>query len=253
MWDWFISFLTDVLTWIANAVGDWGLAIVLLTVAIRLALSPLTISSARSSARMQALQPRLQDIQERYADDPQRQNQELQKLYSEGGVNPLGGCLPLLLQMPIFFALFSVLRNNLPADAHFFGILESLSMSVSDAVAAHGIVGAWVYILLNLLFGLLTFIPMFSNMANQPAEQRQTSLMMGMVMAVMMIWMGWQVPVGVLLYYDTSSAWGVIQQHFVTKKITDAEKAKAAAAAASAPVQVDVVRKEKKSRPRKKG
>ena len=253
MWDWFIQLLTDILTWLAGAVGDWGLAIIVLTIAFRLILSPLTISSAKSSARMQAMQPRIQDIQERYADDPQRMNMELQKLYSEGGMNPLGGCLPLLLQMPIFFALFSVLRNNLPADAHFFNILDSLSMSVSDAVAAKGLAGAWVYILLNLLFGLLTFIPMFANMANQPAEQRQTSLMMGMVMGVMMIWMGWQIPAGVLLYYDTSSAWGVIQQNLVTKRITDAEKAKAAEEAKNAPIQVDVVRKERKARPHKKG
>ena len=76
--------------------------------------------------------------------------------------------------------------------------------------------------------------------------------MMGMVMAVMMVWMGWRLPIGVILYYDTSSLWGVIQQQFITKRVTDKAKADAEAALANGPVRVDVVRKEKKARPRKK-
>lgn len=252
MWDWFIDFLYQVLNIISGAVGDWGLGIILMTFIIRLLLTPLTISSTKSSARMQAMQPRIQDIQERYADDPQRQSQEMQALYSEIGFNPLGGCLPLLLQMPVFFALFRVLRDMLPADASFLTILSSLGISIADAVAANGVLGAWVYILLDLLFGVLTFIPMFSNLGTQPAEQRQTTMMMGMVMAVMMVWMGWRLPIGVILYYDTSSLWGVIQQQFITKRVQAAAKAEAEAAAANAPVKVDVVRREKKGRPRKK-
>lgn len=253
MWDWFIDFLYQVLNFISSAVGDWGVGIIILTFIIRVILTPLTISSTRSSARMQAMQPRIQDIQERYKDDPQRQSQEMQALYNEIGFNPIGGCLPLILQMPVFFALFRVLRDMLPADASFLNILSSLAISISDAVQSIGLAEAWVYILLDLLFGILTFIPMFSNLGTQPAEQRQTTMMMGMVMAVMMVWMGWRVPVGVLLYYDTSSLWGVIQQQFITRRVQAKAKAEAEAAAANAPVRVDVVRKTKKARPRKKG
>ena len=83
MWDWFIWFLKSVLEFFANTFGDWGLAVIILTVIIRLALTPLTIKSTKSSAKMQALQPKLQEIQELYADDPQKQTEELQKFYRE--------------------------------------------------------------------------------------------------------------------------------------------------------------------------
>lgn len=251
MWDWFISFLYQILAFLAGLVGDWGLAIIVLTFIIRLILTPLTLGSTKSSARMQALQPKMKEIQERYADNPQRMNEEMQKFYSENKFNPLGGCLPLLLQMPVFFALFSVLRDSLPVEAHFFGILDSLSQSVAGALASGGIAGAWVFIVLDIAFGLLTFLPMYLNSASSSAEQRSQTLIMGAVMAAMMMWFGWSVPVGVLLYYDTSAAWGVIQQLFITNKVMESVRQKEAARVANQ-VVVDVVRKEKKARPHKK-
>ena len=114
MWDWFINFLTAVLAGIEGFVGDWGLAVIILTVIVRLILTPLMAHSTRSTARMQVMQPKLQEIQERYADDPTRQAEELRKVYAEMKFNPLGGCLPIFLQMPIFFGLFSVVRAVLP-------------------------------------------------------------------------------------------------------------------------------------------
>ena len=193
----------------------------------------------------------MKELQERYADNPQRMNEEMQKFYSESKFNPLGGCLPILLQMPIFFALFSVLKDKLPAEAHFFSILDSLSQSVSGALAVNGIAGAWLFILLDIAFGLLTFVPMYLNSVNSSEEQRSQTLIMGVVMAGMMMWFGWSVPVGVLLYYDTSAAWGVVQQLFITNKVMESARKKEAERAANQ-VVVDVVRKEKKSRPHKK-
>jgi YidC/Oxa1 family membrane protein insertase len=250
MWDWFIDFLTMILQWIANFVGDWGLAIILLTFVIRLALTPLTVKSTRSSAKMQALQPKMMEIQERYADDPTKQSEEMRKFYSENKFNPLGGCLPMLLQMPIFFALFQVLQNKIPAEACFFNILDSLSNSVSGAISSMGWTGAWVYILLDVLFGVLTLIPMLMNQTSP--EQAQQTRIMGIVMAAMMMWFGWSVPVGVVLYYDTSAAWGAVQQLFITRRVMDKVKEDEAKRLAEQPVQVDVVRKEKKNRPHKK-
>ena len=119
MWDGIIYIIAQVLTFIANFVGDWGLAIIVLTAIIRILLTPLTVSSTRSTAKMQVLQPKMMEIQTRYADDPQRMNEEMQKFYSENKFNPLGGCLPTLIQMPVFFALFSVLRYQIPEGAHF--------------------------------------------------------------------------------------------------------------------------------------
>lgn len=253
MWDWIIEIIYQVLNLIVGIVGDWGLSIILLTAIIRLALTPLQAKSIRSTAKMQVLQPKMMEIQERYADDPQRQAEEMQKFYSENKFNPLGGCLPVLIQMPVFFSLFSVLRDRVPAEAHFYGIFDSLSMSPQGAVASFGWGGAWVYLLFLLGFGVLTLVPMMLNQQNSDSAQAGQMKMMGIVMAVMMIWFGWSVPIGVVLYYVTSSAWAVVQQVFVTKRVMEKAKAEEAARLENQGVQVEVVRKERKPRPHKKG
>ena len=251
MWDWFIQFLTNVLAMLATTLGDWGLAIIVLTFIIRLILTPLTIRSTKSSARIQALSPQMQEISEKYADDPMKQQEALKAFYAENKFNPLGGCLPILLQMPIFFALFSVLKA-VPAEAHFYNILNSCSISPADAFAQWGIAGSWVYILLDALFGVLTLLPMMMNASSNP-DQAGTNKVMGIVMGCMMAFFGWTVPVGVVLYYNTSAAWGVIQQKFITQRVMDSVKADQAERLKNAPIEVEVIRKEKKARPLKKG
>ena len=251
MWEWFISFLTSVLAGIEGFVGDWGLAVIILTFIIRLLLTPLMNHSTRSTASMQVMQPKIMEIQERYADDPVRQSEELRKIYAEMKFNPLGGCLPVILQMPVFFALFSVVRD-VPADACFYGILPSISTSVSAVLASSGVVAALPYIIFDLLFGVLTFLPLAMNTASQDAAARKQSLWMGGIMALMMVWFGWSCPAAVLLYYVTSSLWGVVQQRVITKRVMEKAKAEAEEAAANRPIEVDVVRREKKPRPHKK-
>ncbi|MCH3942660.1 MAG: YidC/Oxa1 family membrane protein insertase [Atopobiaceae bacterium] len=249
MWQAFIDLLTNILSAIEGAVGDWGLAIIILTAIIRIILSPLTIKATRSSAQMQVLQPRLKEIQEKYADDPAKQQEAIQEFYAHNHFNPLGGCLPIFLQMPIFFALFSVLKQ---VEGSFYTILPSLSVSPADAFAQWGLASAWVYIALDVLFGILTLVPMMMNSMNSDQEQAKQTKIMGAVMAVMMVYFGWTVPVGVVLYYNVSSIVGVIQQQFITKKIMEKAKAEEEERLLNAPIQVDVVRKEKKNRPRKK-
>lgn len=252
MWDWFINFLTAVLAGIEGFVGDWGLAVIILTVIIRLILTPLMAHSTKSTARMQVMQPKLQEIQERYADNPERQAEEMRKIYADMKFNPLGGCLPIFLQMPVFFGLFTVARQ-VPADASFFGILPSISLSVSQVIEASGWVAAAPYILFDVLFGVLTFVPMVINVSTQAEAQRSQTMTMGAIMAVMMLFFGWSVPAAVLLYYVTSSLWQVIQQKVITQRVMEKAKAEAEAEAAGRPIEVDVVRKEKKARPHKKG
>ena len=251
MWEWFIDFLTAVLAGIEGFVGDWGLAVIILTVIVRLILTPLMAHSTRSTARMQVMQPKLQEIQERYADDPVRQSEELRKVYADMKFNPLGGCLPLLLQMPIFFGLFSVVQA-VPADACFYNILPSIATSCSTVVAESGWRVAAPYIIFDILFGVLTFIPMVLNTSMQDSSQRSQTMTMGGVMAVMMLMFGWGVPAAVLLYYVTSALWQVIQQRLITQRVMEKAKAEAEAEAANRPVEVDVVRREKKPRPHKK-
>lgn len=252
MWEWFINLLTAILAGIEGFVGDWGLAVIVLTLIIRLILTPLMTHSTKSTARMQVMQPKLKEIQDRYADDPTRQAEELRKVYADMKFNPLSGCLPLVLQMPVFFGLFSVVRN-VPADASFFSILPSISLSVAQVVETSGIVAAIPYIAFDVLFGVLTFVPMMLTARTQPAEQRSQSYMMGGVMAILMLWFGWaSCPAAVLLYYVTSSLWQVVQQQLITKRVIEKAKADAAAEAANKPIEVDVVRREKKPRPHKK-
>lgn len=254
MWDWFIQFLTNVLAFFAQTFGDWGIAVIVLTIIIRLLIMPLMTKSTASSAKMQALQPKMMEIQERYADDPQKQAEEMQKFYSENKFNPLGGCLPLIIQMPVFFALFTVAKN-VPETACFLNILPSLSQSCKGAFDAGGFATGWVYLLFDVLFGVLTFVPMMMNMRNLSEDQRQQTMIMNVVMSVMMLWFGWSVPGAVLLYYDASAVWQVVQQKVVTQRVMDKVKAETEEQMRQREeqgVKVDVVRKEHKPRPHKK-
>ncbi|MDO4796920.1 MAG: YidC/Oxa1 family membrane protein insertase [Coriobacteriales bacterium] len=256
MWEAFTNLITTILTTIHSFCGDWGLAIIILTLIVRVLITPLMTKSTKSSAKMQVLQPQMQELQERYADDPQKLQEEMRKFYAENKFNPMGGCLPILLQMPIFFALFSVIRNVEAISgggASFYNIVPNLSVGPSQVIAQFGWQAAAIYIFLDVLFGVLTLIPMLLNtqVSADPAQQR-TSRIMGIVMAVWMVWIGWGLPSGVLLYYNTSALWQVAQQQFITKRVMAQAKAEAEAKMADQPLQVDVVRKERKERPHKK-
>ncbi len=247
MWDWIISFLFGCINGLEGFVGDWGLAIIIFTVIIRLLLLPLTFKQQKSMADMQAVTPLLQEMQTKYADDPQRLNEEMTKFYAEHKFNPLAGCLPMLIQMPIFFALFSVLRDHVPAEAAFYNILPSLSSNAGAILGASGFVAAIPYIIFVLLFGVLTFLPMY-------LQQNSNSMTksMGIFMTLMMLFVGWSSPAGVVLYWVVSSGWAVIQQQLIFKKKKDQLAEQEKVEAASKPVEVDVVRRERKPRPRKK-
>ena len=105
-----------VLVWFHGTLGSWGMAIIALTVVVRLMLLPLTLKQFRSMQALQRLAPEMKALQEKYKDDRQRMNQEMMKFYQENKVNPLASCLPLVAQMPIFLALFYLLREDLRVD-----------------------------------------------------------------------------------------------------------------------------------------
>lgn len=117
IWDGLLKGLGSVLSFFYEVIPSYGVAIILLTIVVRIALIPLTIRQTRSMQAMQRLQPRVKELQRKYKGNRQKLNEELMKLYKEHQVNPLGGCLPLLLQLPVFFALFSVLRSTIPVTA----------------------------------------------------------------------------------------------------------------------------------------
>src|SRR5690606_31602888 len=116
--------------WHDQAGFGWGASIIMLTVCVRLAILPLTFRQVKAMQKLQVLQPEIKKIQERYKDDRQRMNQEMLRFYQENKVNPLGACLPLLLQLPFFMALFFLLRDEPDLEGQSFLFIDDLAERV---------------------------------------------------------------------------------------------------------------------------
>jgi YidC/Oxa1 family membrane protein insertase len=112
IWNDFLALIFSVLQYFYGWTHDYGFAIILLTLAMRLLLTPLMWKQTKSMIELQRIQPKIKALQEKYKNDKEKQQEELMKFYSENKVNPFGGCLPLILQMPLFIALFNVLRER---------------------------------------------------------------------------------------------------------------------------------------------
>ncbi|MDR2714087.1 MAG: YidC/Oxa1 family membrane protein insertase [Coriobacteriales bacterium] len=289
MWDAFQDAIFAVLHWFYTLAGDWGVAIILITILFRILIYPITRKQFKSTYAMQKLQPQINAINEKYADDPARKQEETMKVYQEAKFNPLSGCLPMLLQMPIMIALFWVLRElttraaaaGLPADMKytFYNIISDISKTPNDMFTAgmsvynqlgqffvpggveavyntdgavlstSGLVSAIPYVILLVLFGASMFIPTLLN--KQAQNQKQMRIMMG-VMTGFMLFIGWSMSAGVLLYWVVSSYIGVGQQigsRYMLKKKDEREEAELIDVT---PAKVEVDRKERKARPRKK-
>lgn len=256
MWEVFKDWIFDIIQFFYNMCGDWGMAIIIVTVIFRILISPLMHKQSKSSYQMQKVQPLMQEIQTKYANDPQRMQEEMQKLYAEVKFNPLAGCLPMLLQMPIFIALFQVLRDDMPnkiGDSvyQFYNLVPNLITTPSQAFGEG--FGTFVpYLILMLVFAGATFLPMvLMQMGNKDNPQRKQTLIMAAVMSVFMLWIGWSSPAGVLLFWGASSVIGIGQQQ-VSLRIMKKKDAEAEAVIDVKPVEVDVTRKVKKPRPTKK-
>ena len=231
MWEAFKDFIFWVIEALHSVFGDWGLAILIITLIFRAAITPLMYKQSKSSYQMRKIQPLINQIKERFADDPVRQNQETQKLYAEAKFNPLAGCVPMLIQMPIFIALFQVLREMADrvgdtSSYMFYNIVPDLTQSPSGAWEIGGSVFI-PYVILLAIFALCTFIPTLLTMNQQDPSQKNQTLIMVVIMSIMMIWIGWSSPAGVLLFWGASSLLAIAQQqislHIVKKKDAEAE------------------------------
>jgi YidC/Oxa1 family membrane protein insertase len=255
MWDAFKDVIFFCIEFFYNFIQDWGMAIVIVTLIFRLVLFPLTQKQTKSTFQMQKFSPMMQEIQTKYADDKQRQSEELQKLYAESGFNPLAGCLPMLLQMPIFVGLFQVLydMNNRTggSDYTFYNIIPSLVSTPSGAWDG-GVSSFLPYGILLLIFAGATFLPTFLQQLGTNNPQKNQQMIMIVVMTLFMLWIGWGSPAGVLLFWATSSVFAVAQQQITLAILRKKDREKAALEVDTKPVQVDVTRKAKKPRPTKK-
>lgn len=184
---------------------NYGIAIILLTIIIRFLTFPLQYKSFKSMKKMQVIQPELTKLREKYADDPQKMQQETMALFKKAGANPLGGCLPLLLQMPIFFAFYQVLYSSVElVDAPFYFWIVDLS--IKDP-----------YYVLPVLMALSMFFNQkITPMTTTDPMQQKLMMFMPLVFGLFMK----DLPAGLSLYILISTLVGMLQQIFVFKKTT---------------------------------
>jgi YidC/Oxa1 family membrane protein insertase len=230
-------------------VSSYGLAIILLTLAVRILLLPLSIKSTRSMREMQVIQPEVKRLQKKYKNDRQKMNVEVMALYKEHGVNPFGGCLPLLLQMPVFIALFYLVRAPLEYLAsnvslatdmkqralevhNFLGIrldctpVDAYSgrqgqfEGITEVCSSGGIVGALPYFLLIALMGATTWYQqkqMTSMRSGQTDPQQQQMQTFMKIMPFILVFFGFSFPIGVILYWITTNLWTIVQQRIMLR------------------------------------
>ncbi|WP_133136040.1 membrane protein insertase YidC [Legionella rowbothamii] len=208
---WFVSsLLFSLMKAIYNVVGNWGWSIVLVTVLIKLAFYRLSATSYKSMAGMRKLQPKLQALRERYGDDKAKISQATMELYKQEKVNPLGGCLPILIQIPVFIALYWVLLESVELrQAPFIFWIKDLA-------------AADPFHVLPLIMGATMLIQQKLNPA--PPDPMQAKVMM--FLPILFTGLFWNFPSGLVLYWIVNNTLSILQQWYITRKYSDDVPAK---------------------------
>ena len=218
-WGW----LSDALKWMLEMfyrlIPNWGVAIILLTILTKLVFWPLTQKSFESTSKMQALGPKLAELKERYKDNPAKMNQETAALYKKEGINPLGGCLPLLLQMPIFFALYRLFNDyfELRGAAFIPGWIPDLSAPEQFLTLPFAL--PFLGNTLNLLPFIMTGMTFLQQLVTQTPGTQPTGqtkmLLYGMPLFFFFIM--YNMPSGLLLYWTVQSLLSFVQQFYINQ------------------------------------
>ena len=197
---------------------NYGVDIILLTVSIRIAFLPISIKSQRSMMKMQRLQPQMTRLREKYKDNNEQLQKEMVDLYKRNHVNPLGGCAPMALQLPIFIGLYEALLNSVELrHAPFIGWINDLStpdclhipgLPQLPMVHCHGLP------VLVLLMGLTSFIQQYMTPTSPDPNQQKMMMLTPLIFTIMLI----NFPAGLALYYFSSNLLGVIQQYFLNRE-----------------------------------
>ncbi len=198
--------------------GNYGIAILILTIIVRVIFWPLTHKSTESMKRMQSLQPQMKALKEKYKDNPQRMQQETMALYKEHKVNPMGGCLPMFIQIPVFIALFAVLRSAIELRFSKFLWIKDLSEPENLFAGMVPVVGS-----LNILPVVMAVTMMWqqkltSGSSAVTPEQQQQQKMMAVMMPIMMLFFFYSMPSGLVLYWTTSQVLMIVQLLIKKKK-----------------------------------
>ena len=220
----------------------WALSIVLLTVCVRLLLFPLFVKQIKSQRRMQELAPRIKELQKAHKGDKETMNAEMMKLYKENNANPISGCLPLLLQLPVFFALFSVIREFKPGAEPRYGLSAQLleeggqakvfgapisaafnsPMSMLQELDGSQITVRLVAAVMVVLMGASTFYTQRQMIARAGTTDPQQIMVQKLLLYVLPLSFavsGFFFPIGVLLYWLTTNVWSMGQQAWVIKRM----------------------------------
>lgn len=203
-WLWFIAQpLFHVLTFFHSLIGNWGVAIILLTLCVKLLFFYPSAMSYRSMANMRKVAPEMQALKEKYADNREKLGQEMMKLYRDKKINPLGGCLPILIQMPVFISLYWVLMESVELRQAPFALWIQ-DMSVMDP-----------YFILPLIMGASMFIQMKLNPTPPDPMQARVMQFMPIVFTIFFLWF----PAGLVLYWVVNNILSIAQQYYITRQI----------------------------------
>src|SRR5215212_5137562 len=205
---WILEFWHDLIDPQDTIPGIWGIAIILMTFTVRIAILPLTFKGVKSMQRLQTLQPAIKQIQERYKDDKQRMNQEVMAFYQREKVNPLGSCFPLLLQIPFFISLFYLLRSGTfkadIADNPGFLAIDNLAEKVTDPV----LLGVLIVLYVGTQLGA-------SAVTAISADPTQRRIMFALPFVFVIFIINFQA--GLIVYWITTNVWTIGQQLLVRK------------------------------------
>ncbi len=241
IWDSIRDGMGSILAFFYSIVPNAGVAIILLTVAVRLALFPLTAKQAKSMIAMQRVQPEIKKLQAKYKNDRQKLNEEMMKFYKENEINPLGGCLPLILQMPVFIALFQTLhkiQDFIPTDSKMYTDICGAGVKVAECkpnmsflgmdlqksaqqAAKSGLADAWPYLVLVGLVLITGYLQQRQTMRNQTTPNPQMAII-SKVFPIVFGFISWGILSGVVLYFFTSNLWQIGQQEVVLRTIGSA-------------------------------
>ena len=218
------------LSYIYDFISSYGMSIVVLTIIINIIIFPLTLRQTKSTKRMQDAQPELKRLQKQYKDDKEELNKRIAEYYKEKGINPLGCVVPLLVQMPVWFALFRVLREPLlfiPREVSLYSQLgdnSSVLFFNMDLQIPASEIGAWIdrapYIVLILLVvgtALIQQNQLTKKQGKSNNQQQQQMQMIGKVMPIFFGFISWTLPSGLVVYFLTGNIFRIGQQALIVK------------------------------------
>jgi YidC/Oxa1 family membrane protein insertase len=216
---WF-DIIAKPLIWALNMMNkvthNYGIDIIILTILIKIIFYPLTVKSSTSMKKMQKLQPIIVKLKEKYKDDKAKLNQEMMGIYKREGVNPMGGCLPMVIQIPVFFALYKALSGAIELrHAHFLWWMNDLS-APEDLFTFHVAGYALPIRILPLIMGVTQVIQ--QKMTPTTADPMQEKIML--LMPIVFTFLFWSFPSGLVLYWLINNVISIAQQYYINKKAT---------------------------------